>query len=86
MSAMLLYIITNAVLFSFLMTSEQIPQTMAEWMVGQGMGPILFLLMVNVLLLLAGNVMEPSSIVLIFAPILFPMAMHLGIDRCTSAS
>ena len=80
MSAMLLYIITNAVLFSFLMTSEQIPQTMAEWMVGQGMGPILFLLMVNVLLLLAGNVMEPSSIVLIFAPILFPMAMHLGID------
>ncbi|MBP9609293.1 MAG: TRAP transporter large permease subunit, partial [Laribacter sp.] len=56
MSAMLLYIITNAVLFSFLMTSEQIPQTMAEWMVGQGMGPILFLLMVNVLLLLAGNV------------------------------
>ena len=81
MSAMLLYIITNAVLFSFLMTSEQIPQTMAEWMVGQGMGPILFLLMVNVLLLLAGNVMEPSSIVLIFAPILFPMAMHLGIDQ-----
>ena len=80
MSAMLLYIITNAVLFSFLMTSEQIPQNMAEWMLNQGMGPIAFLLVVNVLLLLAGNVMEPSSIVLIMAPILFPMAMHLGID------
>ena len=80
MSAMLLYIITNAVLFSFLMTSENIPQAMAEWITGKGLGVISFLLVVNVLLLLAGNVMEPSSIVLIMAPILFPVAMKLGID------
>jgi len=80
MSAMLLYIITNAVLFSFLMASEQIPQAMAAWMLGKGLGVIAFLLFVNVLLLLAGNVMEPSSIVLIMAPILFPVAMKLGID------
>ncbi len=80
MSAMLLYIITNAVLFSFLMTSEQIPQAMAQWILDQGLGAIAFLLFVNVLLLLAGNVMEPSSIVLIMAPILFPVAMKLGIN------
>ncbi|HNX70732.1 TRAP transporter large permease [Rivihabitans pingtungensis] len=80
MSAMLLYIITNAVLFSFLMTSENIPQSMAAWLLDMGLGPISFLLMVNILLLLAGNVMEPSSIVLIFAPILFPVAQSLGID------
>ncbi len=80
MSAMLLYIITNAVLFSFLMTSENIPQNMASWLLDMGLGPISFLLMVNILLLLAGNVMEPSSIVLIFAPILFPVAQSLGID------
>ncbi|MDE2176033.1 MAG: TRAP transporter large permease subunit [Betaproteobacteria bacterium] len=80
MSAMLLYIITNAVLFSFLMTSEHIPQNMAQWLLGAGLGPIAFLLLVNVLLLVAGNVMEPSSIVLILAPILFPVAMQLGID------
>ena len=80
MSAMLLYIITNAVMFSFLMTSEQIPQIMAEWMLDKGLGQVAFLLFVNVLLLLAGNVMEPSSIVLIMAPILFPVAMKLGID------
>jgi C4-dicarboxylate transporter DctM subunit len=80
MSAMLLYIITNAVLFSFLMTSEQIPQAMASWMVAQGLGAIGFLLVVNVMLLLAGNVMEPSSIVLIMAPILFPVALKLGVD------
>jgi C4-dicarboxylate transporter DctM subunit len=80
MSAMLLYIITNAVLFSFLMTSENIPQAMADWMIAQGFGPVAFLLVVNILLLLAGNVMEPSSIILIMAPILFPVAMKLGIN------
>jgi C4-dicarboxylate transporter DctM subunit len=80
LSAMLLYIITNAVLFSFLMTSENIPQAMAEWLTGQGLGVVAFLAVVNVLLLLAGNVMEPSSIVLIMAPILFPVAVKLGID------
>ena len=80
MSAMLLYIITNAVLFSFLMTHENIPQEMADWMLGKGLGVIGFLLIANVLLLLAGNFMEPSSIVLILAPILFPIAVKLGID------
>ena len=80
MSAMLLYIITNAVMFSYLMTSENIPQAMASFMLDKGFGVVAFLLIVNVLLLLAGNVMEPSSIVLILAPILFPVAMKLGID------
>ncbi len=80
MSAMLLYIITNAMLFSFLMTHENIPQQMAAWMLDTGLGVLTFLLVVNILLLLAGNVMEPSSIVLIMAPLLFPVAMKLGID------
>jgi C4-dicarboxylate transporter, DctM subunit len=80
MSAMLLYIITNAVLFSFVLANENIPQQLADWLVGMGLGPIAFLLVVNVLLLVAGNFMEPSSIVLIMAPILFPVAMKLGIN------
>jgi len=80
MSAMLLYIITNAVLFSIMMTSENIPQAMAAWMIGQHFSPWVFLLVVNVILLAAGNVMEPSSILLIMAPILFPIITRLGID------
>ena len=80
MSAMLLYIITNAVLFSFVMTNENIPQALADVIVGSGLGVIGFLLAVNIILLVAGNFMEPSSIVLIFAPIMFPIAMQLGID------
>jgi C4-dicarboxylate transporter DctM subunit len=79
MSAMILYIITNAVLFSFLMTSEQIPQAMTDWVTTSGLTWIEFLLFVNLLLLVAGNVMEPTSIVLITAPILFPVAVRLGI-------
>ncbi len=80
LSAMLLYIITNAALFSFLMSHENIPQAMADWILGKDLGVVTFLLFVNVVLLLAGNVMDPSSIILIFAPILHPAAMKLGID------
>jgi len=79
MSAMILYIITNAVLFSFLMTSEQIPQQMTSWIIDHGVNWVTFLIFVNILLLVAGNVMEASSIVLITAPLLFPIAVKLGI-------
>ncbi len=80
MSAMLLYIITNAVMFSFILANENIPQILASWLLDKGFGHIPFLFAVNILLLAAGNFMEPSSIMLIFAPILFPVAMKLGIN------
>lgn len=80
MSAMLLYIITNAILFSFLMTSERIPDMMAEMLTTMGLGPLGFLLMVNIILLIAGSIMDPSGIILIAAPILVPIGIALGID------
>ena len=80
MSAMLLYIITNAVMFAFILTSEQIPQALSAWIVDLGFGRIGFLLIVNVMLLMIGMVMEPSAIVLIMAPILYPVAVKLGVD------
>jgi C4-dicarboxylate transporter DctM subunit len=79
LSAMILYIITNAAVFSWLLTSEQIPQSMAEWMTAQGFGQVAFLLITNIVLLAAGNFMDPAAIVLIMAPILFPMAAALGV-------
>jgi C4-dicarboxylate transporter, DctM subunit len=81
MSAMILYIITNAAVFSWLLTSEQIPQSMAEWMTAQGFGIVAFLLVTNIVLLAAGNFMDPAAIVLIMAPILFPMAARLGVHQ-----
>ncbi|MCK9260240.1 MAG: TRAP transporter large permease subunit [Azoarcus sp.] len=80
MSAMLLFIIASAILFSFILTSEQIPQRMADAIVASGMGQVGFLIVVNILLIVAGALMEPSSIILILAPILFPVAVALGID------
>jgi C4-dicarboxylate transporter, DctM subunit len=79
-SAMLLYIVTNAVLFSFVLSNENIPSALADWITAQDLGWIGFLLLVNILLLLAGNFMEPTSIILIMAPILAPAAKRLGID------
>jgi len=79
-SAMLLYIVTNAVLFSFVLSNENIPMALANWITAQDLGWVGFLLLVNVLLLLAGNFMEPTSIILIMAPILAPAAKKLGID------
>jgi C4-dicarboxylate transporter DctM subunit len=80
MSAMLLYIITNAALFSFILTSENIPHALADWILAKDLGWVGFLLLANLLLLVAGNFMEPSSIILIMAPILYPAAIALGIN------
>jgi C4-dicarboxylate transporter DctM subunit len=79
-SIMLLFIISNAVLFAHVLTTERIPHMIAETIVGWGLAPWSFLIVVNVLLLIAGNFMEPSAITLIMAPILFPIAVRLGID------
>jgi C4-dicarboxylate transporter DctM subunit len=80
MSAMLLYIITNAVLFSFVLANENLPHRLADWMLSMNLGKEGFLFVVNIILLAAGNFMEPSSIILIMAPIFFPAAMQLGIN------
>jgi C4-dicarboxylate transporter DctM subunit len=79
-SIMLLFIIGNAMLFAHVLTTERIPHHLAAMIVGWGLPTWGFLMVVNVLLLMAGNFMEPSAIILIMAPILFPIAVKLGID------
>jgi C4-dicarboxylate transporter DctM subunit len=79
-SIMLLFIIGNAMLFAHVLTTERIPHHLAEMIVGWGLPTWGFLIVVNILLLMAGNFMEPSAIILIMAPILFPIAVRLGID------
>ena len=79
-SIMLLFIIANAMLFAHVLTTERIPHHIAEMIVQWGLSPWMFLVVVNILLLIAGNFMEPSAILLIMAPILFPISMKLGID------
>lgn len=79
-SIMLLFIIANAMLFAHVLTTERIPHTLAALIMDMGLSPWMFLIVVNIMLLVAGNFMEPSAILLIMAPILFPIAVQLGID------
>jgi C4-dicarboxylate transporter DctM subunit len=79
-TVMLMFIIANALLFAHVLTTERIPQAIAEQIVAWGMPSWQFLLVVNLLLLIAGCFMEPTGIILILAPILFPIATRLGID------
>jgi len=79
-TVMLMFIIANAMLFAHVLTTERIPQLIAEQIVAMDMAPWQFLIVVNILLLIAGAFMEPTAIILILAPILFPIAMQLGID------
>ena len=76
----LLFVIANALLLKHVLTDEQIPQKIAEAMLSAGFGPVMFLIMVNVILLIGGQFMEPSGLLVIVAPLVFPIAIELGID------
>jgi C4-dicarboxylate transporter DctM subunit len=78
-TVMLMFIVANALLFAHVLTTERIPQTIAETIIGLGMPAWQFLIVVNLLLLVAGMFMEPTGVILIMAPILFPIGTELGI-------
>ena len=76
----LMFIIANALLLKHVLTDAQVPQQVAAALLAAGFGPLIFLVMVNVILLLGGQFMEPSGLILIVAPLVFPVAIELGID------
>lgn len=80
LTIMLLFIIANALILKHVLTEEQIPQAITQAMIGFGLGPIAFLIVVNIILLIGGQFMEPSGLLIIVAPLVFPIAMELGID------
>ncbi len=79
-TTMLMFIVANAYVFAFVLTTEQIPQGISAAVLAAEMPPWAFLVLVNLILLVAGNLMDPTSVVLILAPIIFPLAVGLGID------
>ncbi|MEP5730105.1 MAG: TRAP transporter large permease [Sulfitobacter sp.] len=76
----LMFIIANALILKHVLTDEQIPQQISSAMLSAGFGPIMFLVIVNVILLIGGQFMEPSGLLVIVAPLVFPIAIELGID------
>jgi len=79
-SAMIMFIIANAMLFAHFLTLENVPQSIAQALVDNHVGTIAFLIFVNIILIIAGAFMEPSAIIMIMVPLLLPVAMKLGID------
>ncbi len=79
-TVMLMFIIANALILKHVLTDEQIPQAITRALLGAGFGPVMFLIIVNVILLIGGQFMEPSGLVVIVAPLVFPIAIELGID------
>ncbi|WP_027370453.1 TRAP transporter large permease [Desulfovermiculus halophilus] len=79
-AAMIMFIIANAMIFAHLLTTEQMPQDLANWIISLNLNVYMFLILLNLLLLLAGNFMEPSSLIMILAPLIFPIAVQLGVD------
>ena len=80
LTIMLMFIIANALILKHVLTEERIPQLITEAMLAAGFGPIMFLIIVNVILLIGGQFMEPSGLLVIVAPLVFPIAVELGID------
>jgi C4-dicarboxylate transporter DctM subunit len=77
---MLMFIVTTAMLFGFILTNAQVPHRIAEWVIQHKFSPWLFLLMVNIILFFAGDFMDPTPVIMIFIPVLFPAVKMLGID------
>lgn len=76
----LLFIIANALILKHVLTEEQIPQQIALAMLDADLNWITFLIIVNIILLIGGQFMEPSGLIVIVAPIVFPIALEFGID------
>ncbi len=79
-SAVIMFIIANAGLFSYLITRAGVPDRIAAFLVEILQSPVLFLLGVNAALFVIGMFIETSASIIVLAPILAPVAVHFGID------
>jgi len=80
MTAVIMFIIACAMIFAYVLTEQQVPQNLSRYVIDQDLNPVTFLLLVNIILWFAGDFMEPSSILLILAPLFHPIAVKMGID------
>ncbi|MBF0471036.1 MAG: TRAP transporter large permease [Gammaproteobacteria bacterium] len=79
-TVMLMFIIANALLFAHTLSAERIPQEITAQLLEIGFNWVTFLIAVNIILLIGGQFMEPSGLLVIVAPLVFPIAIELGID------
>lgn len=80
LSAKLFIIVAAAGVFSWVLAAEAVPQTMVKFIDGLDLQPWMVLLILNMILLIVGMFMDPNSAVVLFAPLLWPIAQHAGVD------
>lgn len=80
MTSSVLFIVATSAVFAWVLTVGQIPQTVAGWIAGLHLSPIMLLLAINVLLLVVGIFIEPLPGVMIMVPILAPLADAAGLN------
>lgn len=80
LSAQILILVATAGIMTWVLTTQGVPQAIIAWMEALNMTPVAFLLAVNLFLLVVGAFLDPTSAILVFAPLLAPIAMSLGID------
>ena len=80
LTAQVLVIVAGAAAFSWILTILGVPQALLQWLGELNLSSNQFLLAVNAVLLLLGCIVDPTSAILVLAPILVPMASSLGID------
>ena len=79
-SAVIMFIIANAGLFSYLITRAGVPDQIGAFLVEWLKSPTLFLIGVNAALFVIGMFIETSASIIVLAPILAPVAQHFGVD------
>ncbi|MFZ7101222.1 MAG: TRAP transporter large permease [Peptococcaceae bacterium] len=79
-SAVIMFLIGTASFFGWVMTTLHIPKMVSEWFITVSPNQFVFLLMMNVLYLIAGMLMETSSIILLVVPLIYPVAAKFGVD------
>jgi TRAP-type C4-dicarboxylate transport system permease large subunit len=79
-TATTLWVLAAASAFAWILVREWVPQTLGEWIVGVGAGPAGFLALTIVVFVVIGALLEGLPALLIFGPILFPIARGLGLD------
>jgi C4-dicarboxylate transporter, DctM subunit len=80
LSAKVFIIVAASSVFSWILTADQIPQKLVHIIDQLQLTPIMMLLLINVVLLIVGMFMDPNSAVILFTPLLWPLAQHAGVD------
>jgi TRAP-type C4-dicarboxylate transport system permease large subunit len=73
-------LIAGAIVYNYVVTVENVPATLSQWIAGYELSPITFLILVNVILLILGCLLEGTTILLVIVPVFIPTAEALGID------